>query len=94
MSGLVTGPLYDHGYLRALLVGGSLLEILGLMMMSLAREYYQVFLAQAVCLGLGGGMVYVPSIAAAAAASIGEAKRPLVIGVVASGSGIGESKPS
>jgi len=93
VSGLVTGPLYDHGYLRALLVGGSLLEILGLMMMSLAREYYQIFLAQAVCLGLGGGMVYVPSIAAAAA-SIGEAKRPLVIGVVASGSGIGESKPS
>ena len=93
MSGLVTGPLYDHGYLRVLLVGGSLLEIIGLMMMSLAREYYQVFLAQAVCLGLGSRMVYVPSIAAAAA-SVGESKRPFVIGVVASGSGVGESKPS
>lgn len=39
-SGLLSGPLYDRGYLRPLLVGGSLLEILGLMMTSLAREYY------------------------------------------------------
>lgn len=90
-SGIITGPLYDHGYLRTLLVCGSLLETLGLMMTSLAREYYQVFLAQGVCVGLGGGMVYVPSMAAASA-MFGEAKRPLVIGIIGSGAGIGKSR--
>ena len=88
-SGILTGPLYDHGYLRTMLVCGSILETLGLMMTSLAYEYHQVFLAQGICVGLGGGMVYVPSMAAASA-SFGEAKRPLVIGIVASGAGVGE----
>ena len=61
------------------------------MMTSLAGEYYQVFLAQGLCVGLGGGMVYVPSMAAASA-SFGEAKRPLVMGIVASGAGFGKSE--
>ena len=60
------------------------------MMTSLAGEYYQVFLAQGLCVGLGGGMVYVPSMAAAST-SFGEAKRPLVMGIVASGAGFGKS---
>ena len=90
-SGLITGPLYDHGYLRTLLVCGSFLETLGIMMTSLGRDYYQVFLAQGICVGLGGGMVFVPSMAATSA-TFTEAKRPLAIGIIASGAGIGRSR--
>lgn len=62
------------------------------MMTSLAREYYQVFLAQGICVGLGGGMLYVPSIAAVSA-SFEEGKRPLVVGIIGSGAGVGNSIP-
>lgn len=88
-SGLITGPLYDYGYLRTMLVAGSLLEVFGLMMTSLGHEYYQVLLAQGICIGLGGGLVYVPS-ASAVAVSFDQAQRPLALGIVASGAGIGE----
>lgn len=42
MVGLVSGPLVDSGYLRPLMISGSFLTVFGLMMTSLATEYYQV----------------------------------------------------
>lgn len=44
MVGMVSGPLVDSGYLRPLMVSGSFLTVFGLMMTSLATEYYQVSL--------------------------------------------------
>jgi MFS family permease len=87
-SGLVTGPLLDYGYLRPLLFLGSLLEVFGLMMISLSTEYYHVFLSQGICVGLGGGMLYIPSIAAAAA-SLQDFRRAKFMGLIASATGIG-----
>ncbi|KAL2822231.1 putative MFS monocarboxylate transporter [Aspergillus cavernicola] len=87
-SGIITGPMYDYGYLRPLVVAGSLLEVFGLMMVSLSTQYYQVFLSQGICIGLGGGMLYVPSIAAAAA-SLQEFRRAKFIGLIASATGVG-----
>lgn len=86
--GVVTGTLYDYGYLRVLLFGGSLLEVFGLMMVSLSTKYYQLFLAQGICLGLGGGMLYIPALAAAAA-GLQPFRRAKFIGLIASGAGIG-----
>lgn len=42
MVGMITGPLVDAGYLRLLISGGSFLIVFGMMMTSLATEYYQV----------------------------------------------------
>lgn len=61
--GALTGPLYDAGYFRHLLLGGSLLLIIGQMMLSLCTEYWQVLLAQAFCVGIGCGCLFVPSVA-------------------------------
>ncbi|KAB8225742.1 putative MFS monocarboxylate transporter [Aspergillus novoparasiticus] len=88
LGGLITGPLYDHGYLRPLVVLGSFLEVFGLMMISLSTEYYQVFLSQGICIGLGSGMLFVPSISSAAA-SLEESRRPKFMALVACGAGIG-----
>lgn len=37
--------------------------VFGLMMLSLAHDYYQIFLSQGICMGLGFGLLYVPSLA-------------------------------
>ena len=61
--GVVTGPLYDAGYFRALILTGSSLIAFGFMMTSLCSQYWQVLLAQAICIGLGQGCLFIPSVA-------------------------------
>ncbi|KAK3673035.1 hypothetical protein LTR78_007146 [Recurvomyces mirabilis] len=63
LTGTLAGPLYDAGYVRTLLLGGSLLAVFGQMMLSLCTSYWQVFLAQAVCIGIGAGAIFVPGVA-------------------------------
>ncbi|KIW08583.1 hypothetical protein, variant [Verruconis gallopava] len=63
LVGCMSGPLFDLGYFRPMLFFGNFLVVFGLFMLSLAKEYYQVFLAQAVCIGLGAGLLYIPSLA-------------------------------
>ena len=51
LVGVFTGPVYDAGYFRHLIITGAILIPLGFMMTSLAREYWQVMLAQAFTIG-------------------------------------------
>jgi len=61
--GPLTGPIYDAGYFRILIIVGSFLVVFGHMMLSLCTTYYQVFLAQAITVGLGAGCLFIPSVA-------------------------------
>ncbi|KAI0470594.1 putative MFS monocarboxylate transporter [Xylariaceae sp. FL0804] len=88
-TGIISGPLYDHGLYRPLLAGGSLLQVFGLMMLSLSTSYYQVFLAHGIAVGLGCGLVFTPSVSAAAASLPDPAARARAMGLVACGSGLG-----
>ncbi len=45
-GGVITGPVFDQGYFRPLVVVGSVMIVFGMMMLSLAREYWQILLAQ------------------------------------------------
>lgn len=63
LVGAITGPIYDAGYVHTLLVVGSFLVVFGQMMLSLCTEFYQVMLAQAICIGLGCGCLFVPGVA-------------------------------
>lgn len=85
--GILAGPIFDQGYLRQLLVVGTFLVTLGMMMTSIATEYWQIFLAQGVCVGLGAGCLFLPSIAVVA--TYFTSKRALATGVVASGGSVG-----
>ena len=67
---------------------GNFLVVFGIMMLSLCKEYWQVFLAQGVCMGLGAGLLYIPSLAL-----VGiwfDKKRAVAMGVVMSGIAVGE----
>ncbi|KAF4552276.1 Aspyridones efflux protein apdF [Elsinoe fawcettii] len=61
--GPLMGPIYDAGYFRILIGVGSFLVVFGHMMLSLCTQFWQVFLAQALCVGLGAGCLFVPSVA-------------------------------
>ncbi|KAL4783590.1 major facilitator superfamily domain-containing protein [Aspergillus varians] len=62
MVGFITGPIYDRGYLRALLIAGSFGIVFGTMMLSISKEYWQVLLAQGFCVGIGAGCLFVPCV--------------------------------
>ncbi|KAI0473501.1 MFS general substrate transporter [Xylariaceae sp. FL0804] len=62
-GGLVSGPLFDAGYFRQLLCGGLFFIILGQFMTSLCTRFWQIVLAQGLCIGLGCGIVFLPSAA-------------------------------
>lgn len=61
--GVVTGPAYDAGYFRTLISVGTFLISFGFMMTSLCSKYWQVMLTQALCIGLGNGCLFIPSVA-------------------------------
>lgn len=87
MVGPISGRLADAGYARHCIFAGSCLSVLGLMMTSISRQYWQILLSQGICIGLGGGMMAMP-----AAASIGShlrSRRALAMSVSGCGAGIG-----
>ncbi|KIW08340.1 uncharacterized protein PV09_01258 [Verruconis gallopava] len=87
MVGAVTGPVYDAGYFRELLWSGSFFIVFGHMMLSLCKEYYQVLLAQAFCIGGGAGLIFVPGVAIIS--TYFTTKLAIATGIAAAGSSLG-----
>ena len=88
MIGVVTGPIYDAGHFQALIRTGSFLVVFGMMMTSLCTQYWQVMLAQGVCIGLGSGCIFVPSFALLP--QYFTKRRALATGFAVSGSSVGK----
>lgn len=86
--GVITGPLFDRGYFRTQIVVGSFLVVFGMMMLSLCSAYWQIMLSQGIVVGLGAGMLFLPSVAVLPMYFTN--KRALAQGIAASGSSIGE----
>ncbi|KAK5037418.1 hypothetical protein LTR13_004575 [Exophiala sideris] len=87
LVGALTGPIFDAGYFRTLVVVGSSLTVFGMMMTSIATKYWEVMLAQGVCVGLGAGCLYVPS--TALLSTYFSSKMTIALGVSATGSSVG-----
>lgn len=85
--GAVTGPLFDAGYARQLLIVGSFLVPFGLMMTSVSKTFWQILLAQGFCVGLGCGCLFVPCVAIIP--QYFKRKKAFANGVAATGSGVG-----
>ncbi|KAK3695698.1 major facilitator superfamily transporter monocarboxylate [Podospora appendiculata] len=85
--GLVSGPIYDRGYFRALLTSGSFLVVFGFMMLSICTTYWQALLAQGFCIGVGAGLLFVPSLAVLP--GYFTTRMGLAMGLAASGSSLG-----
>ncbi|KAJ3563241.1 hypothetical protein NPX13_g8269 [Xylaria arbuscula] len=87
LLGLISGPLADLGYYRMLLYTGTLFTVVGMMLLSLSTQYYQVFLSQGVCVGIGCGLLYVPTLSLVG--DTFKASRATAMGVVTSGIALG-----
>ncbi|KAI9372795.1 major facilitator superfamily domain-containing protein [Aspergillus egyptiacus] len=87
LFGVVTGPLFDAGYFRALLAFGTFMLPFGLMMTSISSQFWHLILAQGICVGLACGCLFVPAIAILP--QYFRQKRGLANGIAATGSSIG-----
>ncbi|KAJ0413435.1 major facilitator superfamily domain-containing protein [Aspergillus carlsbadensis] len=87
LFGVVTGPLFDAGYFRALLGFGTFMLPFGLMMTSISSRFWHFILAQGICIGLACGCLFVPAIAILP--QYFRQRRGLANGIAATGSSIG-----
>ena len=60
--GTFSGRALDAGYFRVTYITGCVLFLFGIFMTSLCHTYWQIFLAQALCAGLGSGLMFTPAI--------------------------------
>jgi MFS family permease len=84
---LVAGPAHDSGYCKPMMYVGTFLIVLGMMMTSFCKSYWQFMLAQGVCIGVGNGIVFITSVAIIP--TYFSARRGVAAGIAASGSSFG-----
>ncbi|TBU39592.1 MFS general substrate transporter [Dichomitus squalens] len=86
---VVVGRAFDAGYFRHVQLAGSLLHVFSIFMLSLTtpERYYQVLLAQGVGVGLGAGMLFLPSLSVVSHHF--RRRRALATGIAVSGASCG-----
>jgi MCP family monocarboxylic acid transporter-like MFS transporter 10 len=80
---------YDIPRSHYIIISGSFLYVFSIFMLSLAQpdSYYQVFLTQAIGMGLGMGLLFLPALTVTAHHF--SRKRALATGIVATGASVG-----
>lgn len=85
--GAITGRLTDAGFFRHIFALGTVLLLLGTFTVSAASTYSQVFLSQGICMGLGMGCLFCPSISTVS--TYFDKRRAIALAVAACGSATG-----
>lgn len=85
--GAFSGRLSDAGYFHQLLFLGTALQILGYFTAAISTTYWQILLSHGVCLGIAGGLVFVPTMSIAG--TYFSKKRPFALAIVALGNSVG-----
>ncbi|KAJ5836057.1 Major facilitator superfamily domain general substrate transporter [Penicillium robsamsonii] len=85
--GTFSGRALDAGFFRPVFYAGILLQLLGVFMTSLSTRYWQLFLAQGVCTGLGSGLQFCPVMGLVATYFSGRRVFALAFCLVGSGTG-------
>ncbi|OBZ71107.1 Riboflavin transporter MCH5 [Grifola frondosa] len=86
MRGLVLGPAFDAYGSSVLLTSGWLLSTFCLMMLSLSKTYYQIFLSQGLGFGIGIALQFYPLLVVPSHWFL--KKRALAMGIVVAGSSL------
>ncbi|KAI0185487.1 major facilitator superfamily domain-containing protein [Xylaria flabelliformis] len=85
--GPFVGIIFDRYGPRPLLIGGTLFHVVGLMLASLAKTYYQFILTQGVVSAIGVACIYSPAVACVS--TWFAKKRGTAMGIMVTGSSVG-----
>ncbi|KAK4149812.1 major facilitator superfamily domain-containing protein [Chaetomidium leptoderma] len=85
--GALTGRLTDAGYFRHVFAAGVVFQLVGIFTASVATQYWQLVLAQGICMGLGNGCLFCPSISTLS--TYFSSRRSLAMGMAACGTATG-----
>ncbi|KAH7060468.1 MFS monocarboxylate transporter [Macrophomina phaseolina] len=83
----ISGRLFDAGYYRPTVLCGMVLETFAIMMTSVSTRFWQVFLAQGLCSGIGMGLVWCPTVSLISTYFV--KRRSLALAFVLAGSSVG-----
>lgn len=82
--GTFTGRATDAGLFRHVYIAGAVFQIIGIFTMAESTKFWQLFLSQAVCIGIGNGLQFCPSMALVS--TYFARKRAFAVGITALGS--------
>jgi MFS family permease len=85
--GPISGRLADAGYYPQIFASGTAILLVGVFTTSVATQYWQLFLAQGICTGLGCGIIFCPSLSILA--TYFNKRRATAIGIAATGAATG-----
>ncbi|KLJ10607.1 hypothetical protein EMPG_09871 [Blastomyces silverae] len=85
--GTFSGRATDAGYFKVVWTAGAIILIIGIFMTSLTTTYWQLFLSQGLCMGLGCGLIFCPTIALMP--TYFTSKRAIALAIGAAGSATG-----
>ncbi|KAA8650880.1 uncharacterized protein ATNIH1004_003569 [Aspergillus tanneri] len=82
--GAFIGRFIDGGFLRHVLISGTVIVTVGIFTASVSTQYWQLILSQGTCCGLGSGCLVTPAVSVVS--TYFEKKRSLAIGLATCGS--------
>ncbi|PGG97825.1 hypothetical protein GX51_07137 [Blastomyces parvus] len=85
--GTFSGRATDAGYFKIVWTTGAIILLVGIFMTSLTTTYWQLFLSQGLCMGLGCGLLFCPTIALMP--TYFTSKRAIALAIGATGSATG-----
>lgn len=85
--GAISGRALDAGYYHTVITIGSLCQILGCFATSASTKYWQLFLAHGICMGLGNGLTFCPTVSLVA--TYFSTKRAFAMSLTAAGGATG-----
>lgn len=85
--GTFSGRALDYGLFRITFGTGVVLQLLGIFTLSVCTKYYQIFLAQGICIGIGDGLMFCPTIALVS--TYFSKRKSVAVAIVACGSSTG-----
>ncbi|KAG7053032.1 major facilitator superfamily transporter [Colletotrichum scovillei] len=83
----LSGRLADAGYTRHAVIVGLFMAVMGTFLTSFCHAYWQIFLAQGFCTGLGMGIMFMPGITIVG--SYFKRRKTLALSIVTTGTGLG-----
>ena len=83
----ISGRALDAGLFIPTFVVGSIIQVIGIFMTSLCRNFWQLLLAQGLCTGLGSGIIFCPAMGLVT--TYFTRKRALAVAIVTTGNSFG-----